>query len=113
MGTSSTKSNASRKRQQKGSGKSGIRADLNPEPVSDISEQVWRIAAVSIFCLAAFLRFYDLNLVPLHHDEGVNGNFLLSLVREGRWNYDPANYHGPSLYYLSGLIPWTIKILFG
>jgi uncharacterized protein (TIGR03663 family) len=113
VGTSSTKSSASRKRPQKSTGKSGSRADLNPEPVPDIPEQVWRIAAVSIFCLAAFLRFFDLNLVPLHHDEGVNGNFLLSLVRDGRWNYDPANYHGPTLYYFSAIVPWTIKILFG
>jgi len=56
---------------------------------------------------------YDLNLVPLHHDEGVNGNFLVRLVREGAYNYDPANYHGPTLYYFSAIIPWITKLLFG
>jgi len=82
-------------------------------PAPDLPERVWRIAAISIFCLAAVLRLYDLNLVPLHHDEGVNGNFLLSLVRDGRWNYDPRNYHGPTLYYFTAVVPWVIKLLFG
>ncbi len=59
------------------------------------------------------LRLYDLNLVPLHHDEGVNGNFLVRLVREGAYTYDPANYHGPTLYYFAAVIPWIAKVLFG
>jgi uncharacterized protein (TIGR03663 family) len=43
----------------------------------------------------------------------VNGNFLVRLVREGAYNYDPANYHGPTLYYFSAIIPWITKLLFG
>ena len=47
---------------------------------------------------AAILR---LDLKPFHHDEGVNGWFLLNLVRPPhRYRYDPANYHGPTLYFL-------------
>ncbi len=68
---------------------------------------------IAIFLIAAVLRLYDLNLVPLHHDEGVNGNFLVRLVREGAYTYDPANYHGPTLYYFSAIIPWITKLLFG
>lgn len=108
MATSSTKSNAKKKRQQ-----TGVTKTSTAVVVADIPERIWRFGAVAIFCIAAVLRLYDLNLVPLHHDEGVNGNFLLSLVREGRWNYDPANYHGPTLYYFTAIIPWTIKLLFG
>lgn len=63
--------------------------------------------------IAAVLRLYDLNLVPLHHDEGVNGNFLLKLVRDGEYKYDPENYHGPTLYYFAAMIPWIIRLLFG
>jgi uncharacterized protein (TIGR03663 family) len=63
--------------------------------------------------VAALLRFYDLNLVPLHHDEGVNGNFLLRLVREGFYQYDPANYHGPTLYYFAAFLPRLLRIFFG
>jgi uncharacterized protein (TIGR03663 family) len=63
--------------------------------------------------IAAVLRLYDLNLVPLHHDEGVNGNFLIKLVRDGEYRYDPENYHGPTLYYFAALIPWIVRLLFG
>jgi uncharacterized protein (TIGR03663 family) len=63
--------------------------------------------------IAAVLRFYNLNLVPLHHDEGVNGNFLVKLVRDGAYKYDPENYHGPTLYYFAALIPWITRLLFG
>lgn len=82
-------------------------------PVQDIPENAWRIGAIVILMIAAGLRLYNLNLVPLHHDEGVNGNFLVRLVREGVYQYDPANYHGPTLYYFAALIPWITKILFG
>lgn len=78
-----------------------------------IPENAWRIGIIVVFLIAAGLRLYDLNLVPLHHDEGVNGNFLVRLVREGYYQYDPENYHGPTLYYFSALIPWTVKLLFG
>lgn len=81
--------------------------------VQDVPEKIWRIGVLVIFLIAALLRLYDLNLVPLHHDEGVNGNFLVRLVREGAYTYDPANYHGPTLYYFSAIIPWITKVLFG
>lgn len=115
MGTASTKSR-NRKRgnqpiavQESDAGESAI--DLN-EP-SEISEGAWRIACVSIFFVAAVLRLYDLNLVPLHHDEGVNGNFLVRLVREGVYHYDPANYHGPTLYYFAAIFPRLLRLFFG
>lgn len=68
---------------------------------------------VVIFVIAGVLRLYDLNLVPLHHDEGVNGNFLLQLAREGKYFYDPENYHGPTLYYFAAFFPWLVRALFG
>ena len=80
---------------------------------NEMSERNWRVAAVCILVAAAVLRLYDLDLVPLHHDEGVNGNFLIRLVREGFYQYDPANYHGPTLYYFSAIIPWILRFLFG
>jgi uncharacterized protein (TIGR03663 family) len=79
----------------------------------DLPEKAWRIGVIAIFLIAAVFRLYDLNLVPLHHDEGVNGNFLVRLVREGAYTYDPQNYHGPTLYYFSAIIPWITKVLFG
>ena len=82
-------------------------------PANGIPELAWRISVVVILVGAAVLRLYDLELVPMHHDEGVNGNFLMRLVREGAYKYDPENYHGPSLYYFSAVIPWIAKLLFG
>lgn len=79
----------------------------------EVSKKTWIIASVVILSVAALLRFYDLNLVPLHHDEGVNGNFLIRLVREGYYQYDPANYHGPTLYYFAALFPRILRTLFG
>jgi uncharacterized protein (TIGR03663 family) len=78
-----------------------------------ISRLAWLIACVAILAVAAFLRFYDLDLVPLHHDEGVNGNFLVRLVREGQYQYDPGNYHGPTLYYFAAIFPWLLRLLLG
>ena len=65
----------------------------------------WLFACAVITGLASFLRFFALEMRPLHHDEGVNGHFLTSLFRDGVYKYDPANYHGPTLYYLT--LPFT------
>jgi uncharacterized protein (TIGR03663 family) len=93
--------------------KGAQRLDREPPQVADLSERSWRIGSFAILSIAAFLRLYNLNLVPFHHDEGVNGNFLVRLVREGFYQYDPANYHGPTLYYFSALVPWALKLVFG
>ncbi|MFH1475302.1 MAG: flippase activity-associated protein Agl23 [Chloroflexota bacterium] len=64
-------------------------------------------AVVLIFLVAGALRLWDLPLAPFHNDEGVNGWFTTQLLRTGSWTYDPANYHGPTLFYaaaLSGLL---------
>lgn len=80
---------------------------------ADVSERTWRISAAAILAVGAFLRLVYLTLVPLHHDEGVNGNFLVSLVRQGTYTYDPNNYHGPTLYYFSAIIPWLARFVGG
>lgn len=67
----------------------------------EISERAWLIACVVVLLAATALRFYALELKPLHHDEGVNGFFLTNLLRQGVYRYDPSNYHGPTLYYLT------------
>jgi uncharacterized protein (TIGR03663 family) len=59
------------------------------------------LLALAVVAAAVFLRCQDLSLRPFHHDEGVNGFFLTRLAREGVFRYDPSNYHGPTLYYLS------------
>jgi uncharacterized protein (TIGR03663 family) len=60
-----------------------------------------RAAPWLLLMLAAGLRLPRLGLRPLHHDEGSNVIFLLRLLKEGAYRYDPSNYHGPLLYFLS------------
>ncbi|HKO63140.1 MAG TPA: flippase activity-associated protein Agl23 [Pyrinomonadaceae bacterium] len=113
MATASTKSRKSNREQ------SATPVIRTPEQMAaatntpDLSRGTWLIAMIVILAIAAFLRFYDLDLVPLHHDEGVNGNFLNRLVREGRYRYDPENYHGPTLYYFAALFPRILRLFFG
>ncbi len=118
MAIASTKSRnrkATEERLAKKSIKFGPAEMPAPEPAGEleISRQTWLIASAAILVGAAFLRFYDLDLVPLHHDEGVNGNFLVGLVREGKYSYNPENYHGPTLYYFAALFPWLLRRLAG
>src|SRR5690606_14398064 len=61
----------------------------------------WLASCAAVTVVATFLRFVWLGLKPFHHDEGVNGWFLTNLFRDGEYRYDPANYHGPTLYYIS------------
>ncbi|HEV7673622.1 MAG TPA: hypothetical protein VGQ12_03735, partial [Candidatus Angelobacter sp.] len=68
----------------------------------------WRWGSLAILLAAALLRLIYLTQRPLHHDEGVNGLFLVNLFRTGYYHYDASNYHGPSLYYLA-VIPTAIN----
>jgi uncharacterized protein (TIGR03663 family) len=118
--TASTKSGKSKKGRTRAAAattaETKSKARIEPDPASpgqDIPERAWLISVLVIMVVAAVLRLYDLNLVPMHHDEGVNGNFLVRLVREGVYTYDPANYHGPTLYYFAALFPWIVRVLFG
>jgi predicted membrane-bound mannosyltransferase len=79
----------------------------------DMSDSTFRLLGGAILIVGAFLRLFYLTLVPLHHDEGVNGNFLVTLVRDGKYVYDPQNYHGPTLYFFSSLIPWLARFFGG
>ena len=120
MSTTSTRSRR-KKRQNTPRNKEGASATKTSVPnatgasaeVPEVSQRTWRLTSVGILIVGAFLRLYNLSLVPLHHDEGVNGNFLVTLVREGKYTYDPQNYHGPTLYYFSAVIPWVTRFFGG
>ncbi len=71
----------------------------------------WWQAGIVILIIAAGLRFTYLESKPLHNDEGVNGNFMTQLFRSNDYHYDPENYHGPSLYYVT-LIVTRLNSLF-
>ncbi len=77
-----------------------IRTSTGPERHRE-GDMLWYVSCLLITAIAVFLRFVALTIKPLHHDEGVNGWFLTNLFRDGVYKYDPANYHGPTLYYIS------------
>lgn len=80
--------------------------------------RAWFVASALILVIAAIARLYDLDLNPLHQDEGVNAFFSTRLYNEGFYKYDPTNYHGPTLYYftlaafkLFGLTTFAIRFV--
>ena len=86
-------------------------AVVAPEPATDdpITDRWFWIGALVVFVVAALIRLPELGINPFHHDEGVNGWFTTTLARSGSYQYDPANYHGPTLYYFA----LASEILFG
>ena len=128
MGTASTKSRGSKQKgwqakPARGSetedfAAAGTQADAGGE----LSRGVWWIAYTSVMLVAALVRLYQLELRPMHHDEGVNGFFLNNLIQTGIFRYDPTNYHGPTLYYFTLPLAiaaerlqmygtWTVRLL--
>jgi len=57
-------------------------------------------ALALILILAFVLRFWQLDLKLLHHDEAIHSWFCYQLLTDGVWQYDPS-YHGPFLYYVT------------
>ena len=105
MATGSTKRNRKR-RPPAGAARKGAGAAAPGEADGggaggEIPERAWAYASLAVLLVAAALRLYAPEMKPLHHDEGVNGFFLTNLLRQGRYTYDPGNYHGPTLYYLT------------
>jgi uncharacterized protein (TIGR03663 family) len=49
---------------------------------------------------AILVRFWQLDLKLLHHDEAIHSWFSYELLTKGAWMYDPS-YHGPFLYYVT------------
>jgi uncharacterized protein (TIGR03663 family) len=61
------------------------------------------LAVLVIFAGALIFRLARLETRPLHNDEAVNAFKAAELWEEGRFRYDPDEYHGPALHY--GTLP--------
>lgn len=59
-----------------------------------------------VLALGLWFRVYDLNLRPMHTDEAVHAEKFGTLLRDGVYTYDPDEYHGPTLNYLTRLSAW-------
>ncbi len=71
---------------------------IPPPPPAGKSGPPWLF--IGLILLAAALRLALLDLKPAHFDEGVNGWFVDTIIRQGYYHYDPGNYHGPLHMYL-------------
>jgi uncharacterized protein (TIGR03663 family) len=54
---------------------------------------------IPILLLAMVLRLLFIEARPVHHDEGVNGWFVMQIWNHGYYEYNPVNYHGPLYFY--------------
>src|SRR5262245_15243349 len=80
--------------------------ELNNKVAGKIGGGYEKTICAIVFILAViaaiWLRFDQIGVKPFHHDEGVNSHFLLNLARPGgSYQYNPENYHGPTLYYFA------------
>ena len=60
-----------------------------------------------VLCGAVLLRGPGLGLRPMHHDEANQAVKFGLLLEKGEYRYDPADHHGPALYYLTLPIAWA------
>ena len=56
-----------------------------------------------ILLVAAAFRIAWLDIKPAHFDEGINGWFVDQMTKNGCYQYDPTNYHGPLHFYVEFL----------
>jgi uncharacterized protein (TIGR03663 family) len=68
----------------------------------------WRSRAIFLIpiLLAAALRLPGLAERPMHADEAVHADKFGTLLEDGGYAYDPSEYHGPTLYYLTLPSAW-------
>jgi predicted membrane-bound mannosyltransferase len=65
------------------------------------------MGVLGVMALAAFLRIRGLDARPMHADEAVLADKFGTLLESGSWTYDPGDYHGPALPYLTLVSAWV------
>lgn len=66
------------------------------------------VIVLAVTTVAVFFRIPRLELRPMHGDEAVHAERFRQLLEEGVYTYDPEEYHGPSLNYLTLVPAWLI-----
>jgi uncharacterized protein (TIGR03663 family) len=74
-----------------------------------MSKRAFAALFILSFLLAAALRTARLDRRPMHHDEANQAVKFGQLLENGEYRYDPADHHGPSLYYLSLPFAWILS----
>jgi uncharacterized protein (TIGR03663 family) len=70
-----------------------------------MSKPLFLLIFFIIVALTVSFRVTDLSLRPMHSDEAVNAMKLGQLLEHSDYKYNPDEFHGPALYYLS--LPFT------
>lgn len=71
-----------------------------------MSRAAYVISLAAVLALALLLRLPHLAHRPMHNDEGVNTVKFNQLWTTGHFEYDPNEYHGPTLYYFTLPVVW-------
>ncbi|HNQ21567.1 MAG TPA: TIGR03663 family protein [Phycisphaerae bacterium] len=66
----------------------------------------WALGLLAAMAAALALRLPQLDRRPMHGDEAVHTIKFDELRRTGSYHYDPYEYHGPTLYYLTLPSAW-------
>ncbi|MCX6538382.1 MAG: TIGR03663 family protein [Acidobacteria bacterium] len=74
--------------------------------VADRRLAPWAFAAIVV--LAAAMRLPALDVRPMHTDEAVHAAKFARLLEQGVYEYDPEEFHGPTLNYLT-LVPARVR----
>jgi len=56
---------------------------------------------VAFLCLGLYLRLKNIDTRPMHGDEANQAYQFQTLMEKGTFKYEPRDYHGPTLYYLT------------
>lgn len=64
----------------------------------------WPLALIAL--TAGWLRIHDLAARPMHADEANQAVKFGALLESGRYAFDPADHHGPTLYYAALPVAW-------
>lgn len=62
-------------------------------------------ALLAVAAAGTWLRADRLGARPMHTDEAVQAVKFGELLEQGRYVYNPREYHGPTLYYMT--VPWA------
>ena len=64
------------------------------------------LSVVAVMIVAVAFRTPHLKQRPMHGDEAVHGIKFGELLEQGKYEYDPYDYHGPTLNYLTLIPAW-------
>jgi 4-amino-4-deoxy-L-arabinose transferase-like glycosyltransferase len=79
---------------------------LGQAAVADAMKWQLTILVCLLAVAALAVRVIDLDRRPMHADEGVQGLKFIELLEKGNYRYDPDEYHGPTLNYLTLPAAW-------